>query len=102
MILAPILGKSDTAQVALNLFTDNVPTLAIQSPIIREVPKLLCPTTAFSMEADIIKRIAGETEEKVLEREAIERKLNVLDHGAQICKQHAKRPQTCKGLETVL
>jgi hypothetical protein len=80
----------------MNLFTDNVPTLAIQAPIIREVPKIFCPTTVFSMDPELIKRIAGETEEKIDERDAVVRRLKVLEEGAKICKQYAKRPQSCK------
>jgi hypothetical protein len=86
----------------MNLFTDNVPTLAIQAPIIREVPKIFCPTAVFSMDADIIKRIAAETEEKVSERNTILRRLEILENGALICKLWAKRPQPCKFLSTML
>ena len=83
-------------QVAMNLFTDNVPTLAIQAPIIREVPKIFCPTAVFSMDPDMIKRIAAETEEKVSERNTVLRRLAILENGALICKRYAKRPQHCK------
>jgi hypothetical protein len=79
----------------MNLFTDNVPTLAIQAPIIREVPKILCPTAVMSIDAVVVKRIAGETEEKILERGAILRRLSILEKGARICKQYAKQPQSC-------
>jgi hypothetical protein len=41
----------------------------------------------------MIKRIAGETEEKSLERDAIVRRLETLENGARVCKQYAKRPQ---------
>ena len=88
--------KTDTSQIALNLFTDNVPTLVVQAQIIREVPKILCPTAVFSMDADVIKRIAGETQEKIDERDAILRRLAILENGARICKQYAKRPHSCK------
>jgi hypothetical protein len=88
--------KTDKLQVAMNLFTDNVPTLAVQAPIIREVPKIFCPTAVFSMDSDAIKRIAGETEEKIRERDLILRRLAILENGARICKMYAKRPQPCK------
>jgi hypothetical protein len=88
--------KTDILQIAMNLFTDNVPTLVVQAQIIREVPNILCPTAVFSMDADIIKRIAGETQEKIDERDAILRRLTILEKGARICKQYAKRPHSCK------
>ncbi|KAK0107867.1 hypothetical protein ONS96_003656 [Cadophora gregata f. sp. sojae] len=80
-------------EVAINLFTDNVPTLAIQSPIIREVPRIFCPTAVYKMGAEVVSSIAGESEEKKVEREAILRRLDTLEKGARICKQYAKRPQ---------
>lgn len=80
----------------MNLFTDNVPTLAVQAPIIREVPKTFCPTTVYSMDTGIVNRIAGETEEKIMERDSILRRLATLEKGALICKQYAKRPQQGK------
>ncbi|PMD54742.1 uncharacterized protein K444DRAFT_539458 [Hyaloscypha bicolor E] len=80
-------------EVAMNLFTDNVPTLVVQAPIIREVPKIFCPTAVFSMDPDVINRIAGETEEQIMERDSILRRLATLEKGALICKQYAKRPQ---------
>jgi hypothetical protein len=77
----------------MNLFTDNVPTLAVQAPIIREISKIFCPTAVYSMDTDVVNRIAGETEEKIEERESILRRLSTLEKGALICKQYAKRPQ---------
>jgi hypothetical protein len=85
--------STDTFQVAMNLFTDNVPTLAVQAPIIREVPKIFCPTAVFSMDTDVINRIAGESEEKIIERDSVLHRLATLEKGALICKQYAKRPQ---------
>ena len=48
------------------------------------------------MEADVIKRIAAETEEKLSERDVVLRKLEMLEKGARICKLYAKRSQACK------
>ena len=48
------------------------------------------------MDPDTIKKIAGETEEKILERNEILRRLTALESGAKICKQYAKKPQSCK------
>lgn len=48
------------------------------------------------MDADLVKRIAGETDEKAIERDAVSRRLAVLENGARICKQYAKQPQACE------
>jgi hypothetical protein len=47
------------------------------------------------MDPDTVTKIAGEDERKILERDAAVRRLTILENGAQICKQYAKRPQTC-------
>jgi hypothetical protein len=75
----------------MKLFMDNVPSLAIQAPIVREVPSMFCPTAVCSMDADIVMRIAGESDEKTLYREELLRQLNILHAGARICKQYAIR-----------
>ncbi|KAG4439223.1 hypothetical protein IFR05_005314 [Cadophora sp. M221] len=80
-------------EIAMNLFTDNVPTLAVQAPIIRAIPETFCPTAVYSMPAGVVHHIAGETEEKIIERDAVLRRLGTLEKGALICKQYAKRPQ---------
>ncbi|RDW56699.1 hypothetical protein BP6252_14020 [Coleophoma cylindrospora] len=84
---------TDILEVAINLFTDNVPSLAIQAPIMREVPKILCPTAVSDMGDDSITRIAGETAEKSLERDATLKRLEILENGARICREYAKQPQ---------
>ena len=94
--------RTDALQIALNLFTDNVPTLVVQAQIVREVPKILCPIAVFSMDADVVKRIAGETQEKIDERDIILRNLTILENGARICKLYAKRPQRCKNFLNTL
>ncbi|KFX88815.1 hypothetical protein O988_08880 [Pseudogymnoascus sp. VKM F-3808] len=80
-------------KVAMKLFMDNVPTLAIQAPIIRKLDEVLCPTTVFRMPPELVTKIAGESDEKMQEREEVLSKLNTLEAGAQICRQYAMRPQ---------
>ena len=74
------------------LFIDNVPTLAVQAPILRNLHTILNPRVVNKMDANVIKQIAGESEEKTREREEILRKLATLEAGARICKQYAMRP----------
>ncbi|KFY24130.1 hypothetical protein V493_05413 [Pseudogymnoascus sp. VKM F-4281 (FW-2241)] len=81
-------------KVAMKLFMDNVPTLAIQAQIVRKLEEALCPTTVFRMTPELITKIAGESDEKMQEREEILSKLTTLEAGAQICRQYALRPQS--------
>lgn len=80
----------------MKLFLDNVPTLAVQAPIIRKLDEVLCPTAVFRMQSELVAKIAGESEAKIQEREEILSKLSVLEAGAQICRQYAMRPQSCE------
>jgi len=84
-------------QIAINLFTDNVPTLAVHAPIIRGAPNIFCPTAVFTMDTETVNKIAGESEEKVREREAIQGRLATLEEGARICNKYAKHPQQSTG-----
>lgn len=54
------------------------------------------------MEVDIIGKVAGETEEKVSERKAILRRLEILEKGLRLCKEYATRPQSGKRLRQIL
>ena len=74
---------------------DNVPSLAIQAPIVLKVPSMLCPKSVFSMDPELVAKIAGESDEKIMYREEIQRKLATLRAGARICKQYATRTQSC-------
>ena len=79
----------------MKLFMDNVPSLAIQAPIVLKVPFMLSPNSVYSMDSSLVTQIAGESEEKTQHREELQRKLTTLKTGARICKQHATRTQSC-------
>ena len=70
---------------------DNVPSLAIQLPIVREIPNMLCPTAVFKMSAELVMKLARESKETALHREGLLHKLETLEAGASLCKQYAVR-----------
>ena len=78
----------------MRLFIDNVPSQAIQGPIIRELPSTFGPMVVCSMTADSVMRIAGESEEKRTHREELLRKKRTLEAGAQMCKQYVLHPNS--------
>jgi hypothetical protein len=87
----------------MKLFMDNVPTLAIQTPIVRKIPEMLSPTAVSTrMDTDTIRKIAGESEEKIRDREESSRRLTILEDGARICREYAIRPRSGKLPETKL
>ena len=73
----------------MKLFMDNVPCLAIQSPIIRQLPSIFCPTAVSSMDSDLLEKIAGESKDKVLLRKELKLTLAKLRDGARMCKMYA-------------
>jgi len=75
---------------------DNVPTLAIQAPIVRKLPTMLSPVAVSKMDVEVIKKIAGESEKKVDERDETLRRLEKLQNGARICKEYALRRSSSK------
>lgn len=80
----------------MKLFMDNVPTLTIQAPIIRKLDEVFCPTAVSDMTPELVMKIAGESEDKVRDREEILLKLGILEAGARVCKEWALRPQACE------
>ncbi|KAI9731616.1 MAG: hypothetical protein M1818_007746 [Claussenomyces sp. TS43310] len=78
----------------MRLFMDNVPNLAIQAPIIREVPSMFSPKATSKMDPGLIERIAKESPETTKKREEIVKNLEILEAGARTCKEYALRPQS--------
>jgi len=76
----------------MKLFMDNVPSLAIQAPIVREIPSMLCPADVYSMASEIVAKVAGESEEKTAHRAQLLHERQTLENGSRICKQYAMRP----------
>jgi hypothetical protein len=77
----------------MKLFMDNVPTLAIQAPIIRKLDEVFCPSAVSNMTPELVTKIAGESEDKVRDREETLSRLDVLEAGARVCKDWALKPQ---------
>ena len=75
----------------MKVFLDNVPTLVIQEPIVNSVPRMFCPESVFAMESDLVKKIASESEAKILHGQELTRKLQTLEAGHRICKQYISR-----------
>ena len=75
----------------MKVFLDNVPSLVIQQTIVNQVSRMFCPESVFAMESDLVKKIASESEAKILQRQELTRKLRTLEAGYRICKQYVSR-----------
>jgi len=83
-------------QVALQLFKDNVPTLAVHAHIIRKLDEIFCPTAVYAAGGDVIEKIAGEFEERMVDLDNIRSELISFEHCLRICKQYATPAPLCK------
>ena len=89
-------------QTALKLFIDNVPTLVIEVALIEPILNMFCPTHVISMKTETVASIAAENEEKKSIRDALTRKLTVLNAGATTCQVYAARQSARKLTSTTV
>lgn len=80
----------------MKLFIDNVPTLVIEVALIEPILNMFCPTHVISMKIETVASIAAENEEKKSIRDALTRKLTVLNAGAITCQVYAARQSARK------
>ena len=78
-------------QVAMAVFMDNVPSLAIRAPILQKLPDLFSAKVVREMPDDVVTRIASESEDRIEYRDRLDKMLATLSEGARICKQYATR-----------
>ncbi|KAI3097124.1 hypothetical protein CBS147333_9398 [Penicillium roqueforti] len=74
-------------KVALKRFVDDIATEVIEVKLLGAIPTLFTPITAFEMPKDLIKQIAGESEESQSRREQLNKKLWILRKGSDTCKR---------------
>jgi hypothetical protein len=74
-------------QVALKRFIDDITIEVIEAKLISPLCDIFSPITVTSMPADLVTRIAGESEENRAQREQLTRQLDVLMKGSETCKR---------------
>jgi len=75
----------------MKLIIDNVPNLVVRAIIASQLTSMFSPKSVFEMDADIVMKIASESEDKKLRRQEIGEKLKALEAGNILCKQYALR-----------
>lgn len=68
---------------------DDVAIELVEAKLIKVLPDIFSPMTVFTMNPELVGRIAGESEEKLRRREELERQLDVLGKGSEFCKRFA-------------
>jgi hypothetical protein len=74
-------------KVALKRFIDDVAVEVIEAKLVSALDKILDPVSVYQMPTDQVSRIAGEPEETRIEREQLNRQLEVLRNGLDTCKR---------------
>ncbi|KAL4861089.1 hypothetical protein BDV12DRAFT_208372 [Aspergillus spectabilis] len=74
-------------KVALKQFVDDIANEVVKAKLVFALSSILSPVAVFDMPAKLITRIAGESEENQALREQLNKKLQVLKTGSEICKQ---------------
>ncbi|KKZ60044.1 hypothetical protein EMCG_05226 [[Emmonsia] crescens] len=76
-------------KVALNRFIDNVAIQVIERDLVGDLWVIFTPTDVGNMPDALISQIAAESEESRTRRQELERKLDTLRNGLEICRRHA-------------
>ena len=80
----------------MKTFIDNVAIQVIESTIVQDLVDIFTPLSVAQMEIDLVTKIASESRENQTQRELLERKLDILKKGMEICKRHAAHHDTGK------
>jgi hypothetical protein len=75
----------------MKLFVDNVPNLVVRAIIASHLLSILCPKSVFTIDPNLVTKIASETKDKRVRRREVSDKLKALEAGNDLCKQYALR-----------
>ncbi|KAL4982526.1 P-loop containing nucleoside triphosphate hydrolase protein [Aspergillus falconensis] len=74
-------------KVALKRYVDDIANEVVESQLMLALIQIFSPVSVFDMHGKVVTRIAGESEENRSLREQLNRKLQVLGRGTEICQQ---------------
>ncbi|GLA75056.1 hypothetical protein AtubIFM55763_006317 [Aspergillus tubingensis] len=74
-------------KVALKRFIDDVAVEVVEVKLVQSLSDIFTPLKVFEMPAELVSRIAGESDENRALRQQLSRKLQVLDRGLWTCRQ---------------
>lgn len=66
---------------------DDVAVELVETKLISSLANILLPSSVFTMSDEIVQRIAGESEERRLQRAQLKKQLDVLGKGSDFCKR---------------
>ncbi|KAI4862983.1 P-loop containing nucleoside triphosphate hydrolase protein, partial [Hypoxylon rubiginosum] len=90
-----LIDKAETYyQMSLRTFTDNVIVLAIENVLIKDLPSIFTTERVNQMEDEELQRLASESPEVQADREELQKELDDLKKGLQICNKFKQREST--------
>lgn len=75
-------------KVALKTFVDNVAIHVVEGLLISDIWSIFSPTDVGQMSSDLVAKIAAESTESQVLRQQLNRKLQTLERGLEICQRH--------------
>lgn len=76
-------------KVALKTFIDNVTIQVVEGHLIGDIWSIFSPSDVGQMEPSLISKIAAESTESQALRQQLDRKLQTLKKGMEICQRHS-------------
>ncbi|KAH8700709.1 vacuolar sorting protein [Talaromyces proteolyticus] len=76
--------------IALNVFIDNVASLAVENCLLKDLPELFSPSIVSDLSLEQLQELCQETDAVRDARQEEEEKLRVLEAGLWECKKHAR------------
>ena len=73
-------------QVAFKRFIDDVAVEVIETCLVSTIADVLSPISVTTMDEDLVKKIAGESEETRAQRDELQKQVDVLTKGFTTCK----------------
>lgn len=73
--------------MALKRFIDDVAVEVVEVKLVQSLSDIFTPLKVFEMPAELVSRIAGESDENRALRQQLNKKLQVLDQGLWTCRQ---------------
>ena len=75
-------------KVALKTFVDNVSIHVVEGLLISDIWSIFSPTDVGQMPSSLVSKIAAESTESQALRQQLNRKLQTLERGLEICQRH--------------
>ena len=96
-VLTFIDSKTPRKRISAYTKQPDVLTLATWAPMVVDLSTVFSSADVNSMDTEILRELAGESEKKIADRTELERKLSALERGLRECKRYYVPPRAAGG-----